>query len=68
MAGIPAPPGRYQWDAKEGVRGDFASAELYDRVEDGTETINLASQEAYREVVVGLSGQLADGWRQAVPE
>lgn len=58
----------YKWNAKTGLRGDFAEAELYDRIEDGTETVNLAGDEALREVVAGLSAQLAGGWRQAVPE
>lgn len=37
----------YSWDHKTGAAGDFVSAELYDRVEDVTEALNLAGLPAY---------------------
>lgn len=56
----------YGWNAKTGLRGDFVSAELYDRVKDKTEKVNLADQEAYRIESARLAGLLADGWRGAL--
>jgi iduronate 2-sulfatase len=37
----------YGWDHKNGAAGDFVSAELYDRMEDATETLNLAGLPEY---------------------
>ncbi len=57
----------YAWDHQTGTRGEFKSAELYDRKNDPFETVNIAEDEAFIQVVAGLSKQLADGWRQAKP-
>ena len=57
----------YEWDHKSGTKGDFVTAELYDRKNDPTETINIAQQPAYAERVERLSAQLKGGWREALP-
>lgn len=58
----------YRWDAETGTRGEYQSAELYDSKNDPTETVNIAGEEEYKEVVTKLSKQLEAGWRRAVPE
>ena len=44
------------------------NAELYDRLNDPYEKINVAEMEEYGAVVRKLSAQLADGWRKAVSD
>ncbi|MBT28893.1 MAG: iduronate sulfatase [Thalassobius sp.] len=58
----------YRWDHKTGTRGEYTTAELYDRENDPYETVNIAENEAYKEVVEDLSKQLANGWKKALPE
>ncbi|UZR93654.1 sulfatase/phosphatase domain-containing protein [Chondrinema litorale] len=58
----------YGWDHKTGIRGEYTTAELYDRQNDPFETVNIAENEAYNEVVEDLSKQLAAGWKKAIPE
>lgn len=55
----------YTWDQKKGERGAFISAELYDSMNDETETKNLADRKDFTEVREGLSRQLEAGWKSA---
>lgn len=57
----------YTWDHTTGTRGEYVKAELYDRLNDPYEKINVAEMEEYTAVVTNLSAQLSDGWRKAVP-
>ncbi|MFK8055200.1 MAG: sulfatase [Saprospiraceae bacterium] len=58
----------YGWSPKTGTRGKFKSAELFDSVNDPTETVNLAGDEKMTALIENLSSQLAAGWQAAVPE
>lgn len=58
----------YTWDHTTGTRGDFVSAELYNRINDPYEKVNIAAKKEYEEITATLSQQLAEGWRNAVPE
>jgi len=58
----------YGWDPKTGSSGEFKSSELYDKVNDPYETLNLSNMEDMNEVKDSLSKQLADGWRKALPK
>ena len=58
----------YRWDHKTGTRGEYTTAELYDRQNDPFEKENIAENEDFKKVVEGLSKQLADGWKKAMPE
>jgi iduronate 2-sulfatase len=58
----------YGWNPKTGSRGEFKSSELYDKVNDPYETLNLSNMENMNEVKDSLSKQLADGWRKALPK
>ncbi len=58
----------YSWDHQSGTRGEFKGIELYDRDKDPYETLNLAKMEELDEVKKALSNQLAEGWREAMPE
>ena len=57
----------YDWNHTTGTRGEFKSAELYDKENDPYETENLAETENMDEVIATLSTQLAEGWRKALP-
>lgn len=57
----------YTWDQISGTRGDYVTAELYARLSDPYETINIVGKVEYTEVVKNLSLQLAEGWRKAIP-
>lgn len=57
----------YAWDPTTGTKGDFKNAELYDRINDPYEKMNLAQKEAWTETQEGLAQQLDDGWRKAKP-
>jgi len=58
----------YGWNHETGERGDYKGAELYDAVNDPTETINIAEVPESKEAVTNLSAQLAAGWRSARPD
>ena len=58
----------YTWDHQNGKRGKLVTSELYDKIKDPTETINLAVTESYQNPIGILSKQLAEGWRAALPE
>ncbi len=57
----------YTWDHTTGTRGEYVKTELYDRLNDPYEKMNVAEMEEYAAVLPRLSAQLADGWRKAVP-
>jgi iduronate 2-sulfatase len=57
----------FTWDHVTGSRGEYVSAELYDRLNDPHESINIAQKEGYSDLIGELSKQLADGWRKAAP-
>ena len=58
----------YDWFPKKGERGDFKVAELYDSINDPTETNNLAVEGKNAELMNKLSLQLEKGWRSAIPK
>lgn len=58
----------YTWDHIAGERGEFVSAELFDRVNDPHEKVNIAEQDEYKSVIEELSEQLSKGWQEAIPE
>ena len=58
----------YRWNHKTGERGEFNSSELFDSVDDPTETSNIAGEPQFADVVKELSLQLAAGWQEALPE
>ena len=57
----------YDWFPKKGERGEFKVAELYDLINDPTETNNIAVEEKNAELLNQLSAQLEKGWRNAIP-
>ncbi len=57
----------YSWDHEAGERRDYVTAELYDRLSDPTEKVNIAALEENEAVVSNLSSQLKAGWRSARP-
>ncbi|KQC31784.1 hypothetical protein AAY42_14895 [Flagellimonas eckloniae] len=57
----------YDWNEKTGVRGEFKGEELYDSENDPHETINVASNKEYDEIIQNLSAQLSEGWQSAIP-
>ncbi len=57
----------YTWDPETGTRGELKNIELFDSENDPNETVNIAKQQEYKEVIKGLSKQLASGWQKAMP-
>jgi iduronate 2-sulfatase len=57
----------YEWNAENGTRGELKDKELYDREIDPNETVNIAAQASFTEIVAQLSAQLAAGWQKAKP-
>jgi len=57
----------YEWNAENGTRGELKDKELYDRETDPNETVNIAAQASFTEIVAQLSAQLAAGWQKAKP-
>ncbi|MCC1485092.1 sulfatase [Winogradskyella immobilis] len=57
----------YGWDPKKGERGEYKTAELYDAINDPTETVNIVQDEKYKVAIETLSKQLNEGWRNAKP-
>jgi iduronate 2-sulfatase len=57
----------YSWDHKEGVRGEFVTAELYDLETDPDENENIADKAGNSLFVKELSLQLYNGWKSALP-
>ncbi|MFT6795671.1 MAG: iduronate 2-sulfatase [Maribacter sp.] len=57
----------YTWDPETGTRGELKSIELFDSENDPNETENIAKEQELKEVITGLSKQLASGWQKATP-
>lgn len=57
----------YTWNHKTGTRGELQEVELYDRLNDKYETVNIAAKPELAEVRKELSVQLAAGWKAALP-
>lgn len=58
----------YTWDPEAGKRGELKSIELFDSENDPNETVNIAKEQELKEVIAGLSKQLASGWQNATPK
>ena len=58
----------YSWNHKTGTKGELKNTELFDSKNDPNETINIAQEQEFRNIVKGLSIQLADGWQKAAPD
>ena len=58
----------YKWDHLKGEKLDFVESELYDRQKDPFETVNLTANNDLRRIVKELSTELAQGWKQAMPD
>lgn len=58
----------YTWDHNTGTRGEQKGAELYDRERDPYEKINIAANKEMSAIKKGLSMELANGWRKALPK
>ena len=56
----------YEWDNKKGLKGEFINSELFDRIKDPYESVNIANQKDMIEIRKELSDQLAAGWRAAI--
>lgn len=56
----------YTWNPKIGTRGDFVDRELYDRIKDPNETLNIEKESSLNKTIEELSAQLADGWKKAL--
>ncbi|MEP2280950.1 sulfatase [Maribacter sp.] len=57
----------YTWDPKTGTKGELTGKELFDRINDPHETVNIAGNKELSEVTITLSKQLKKGWKQALP-
>jgi len=57
----------YTWDAETGTKGEFKDAELYDRLNDPQERVNIVGQTSHKQVVEELARKLAAGWQEAQP-
>ena len=57
----------YVWDDEGKSRGPFVAAELYDRLADPHETVNIAGEANMKKTVELLSVRLAAGWKPARP-
>ena len=53
---------------REGRVGKVVARELYDHETDSIEARNVAGEGRFRDKIASLSGQLAAGWRAALPE
>ena len=58
----------YAWNHTTGLKGELKNVELYDRMNDPHEQINISSNPDLAEVTSELSNQLADGWQAALPK
>jgi len=57
----------YFWDNDNKIKGDYVTCELYDSTNDPDENTNVADEYANTEIIKGLSTQLHNGWRNALP-
>ncbi|WP_198146910.1 sulfatase [Maribacter thermophilus] len=58
----------YDWNSEIGKRGELKGIELYDRINDPNETVNLSKKNDMTQVIDDLSVQLARGWKNARPK
>ena len=56
----------YEWDHERGMRGNYRTAELYDRISDPHETLNLYQSPGYDKIENQLSETLSEGWRASL--
>ena len=56
----------YDWDHKKGLKGEFRNDELYDRIKDPFEKINITNDAEQAEIKKELARQLAAGWQAAL--
>jgi iduronate 2-sulfatase len=57
----------YSWDHETGTKGELTDIELYDRINDPYEKVNIADLSNLANAKRALSKQLAEGWRKALP-
>tara|TARA_B100001093_G_scaffold476843_1_gene503605 strand:+ start:773 stop:2389 length:1617 start_codon:yes stop_codon:yes gene_type:complete len=57
----------YTWDPDKGVRCYFVNSELYDRLKDPHETINIVNDPTLIYIIEELSIKLSDGWEKSQP-
>ena len=57
----------YHWNHDVGLKGEFVSSELFDRVNDPHEKVNIAIDLENEKLIENLSKQLANGWKSAQP-
>jgi len=57
----------YSWNDTTKTKDNFKTAELYDRLRDPFEKMNIASNKENEALVKELSLLLSDGWRKAKP-
>jgi len=57
----------YSWDHKTGTKGELKNIELYDRINDPFEKVNISESSNLTDVKMELARQLADGWKEALP-
>ena len=58
----------YAWNSKTGIRGELKHTELFDRINDPNEKANITNDANLLEIKKGLSKQLAQGWKKALPK
>jgi iduronate 2-sulfatase len=58
----------YTWDNITKSKGAYQTSELYDRIKDPTEKVNIAAEKENEALVKELSQQLTEGWRKALPK
>ncbi len=57
----------YAWDHLKGIKGELKGVELYDRLSDPFEMINIADHKELASTQNKLATQLTAGWKEAVP-
>ena len=57
----------YSWDHKTKTKGNLQSVELFDRMKDPYEKVNISNDPEVVETRKELSKQLSNGWRSAMP-
>ena len=56
----------YAWNHKKGIKGELKNIELYDRIMDPYEKMNIANEYDQSTIQEDLASQLAAGWRAAM--
>ena len=57
----------YTWDQETATRGPLTDVELYDRINDPYERVNIAASNESAPLRIQLSKQMAEGWKGALP-